>query len=112
MRSAVGGHEEHMSISNHVRNPRRTAQHRRWFRQAAAIAVVATLAAACSSSADEVPTTTLNGSAATTLSPEAEGPQVGLEPGSNMPPDVNSTDPSSGDDDVSPNTSTPGVVGG
>ena len=105
-----------MSTSNRFPRFPRTSMRRRYVRHAASVAVAATLMAACSSSADEVPSTTLDGSGATTVNPEAEAPQVGLEPGSNLPPDVNSTDQSNdsstGDGDMGPGTSESEATGG
>ena len=94
-----------MSISNHISRTR-TSRFPSLMRGGASVLAVAALAAGCASSADDVPSTTLGGPGATTLNPEAEAPQVGLEPGSNLPPGTNN------ENEMSPDSTMPGVVGG
>ncbi len=91
-----------MSISNHPAHTRTSS----WMRRGASVVAVAALAAGCSSSADDVPSTTVGGPGVSILNPEAEAPQVGLEPGSNLPPGTNN------ENDLSPDSTMPGVVGG
>ena len=94
-----------MPVPNHLARTR-TSRFSSWMRRGASVVAVAALAAGCSSSANDVPSTTLGGPGASTLNPDAGGPQVGLEPGSNMPPGTNN------ETDMSPDSTMPGVVGG
>lgn len=94
-----------MQTSNDLAHTR-TSRFPSWTRRGASVLAVVALAAGCASSADDVPSSTLGGPGASVLNPEAEVPQVGLEPGSNLPPGTNN------ENELSPESTMPGVVGG